>query len=177
MSEFSTNPSQGRTESETNVGRFLAQRGLLFMRESKEIGVVRGEGQEIQIETLILTCAKSSEQAGEVNYGLSLKVTDSSGDARAAFVDFDELDELLSAFTYIEQVAKKMAGEKRDETEIAYLTKDNIQFGIHHNKYDQKGFIRVSGHGSYGFLSIERLQDFKSYIRSAMNHLKSKGAS
>ena len=45
-------------------------------------------------------------------------------------IDFDESDELDRAITFICETSRKMAGERRDYTEVIYATKDNIQIRL-----------------------------------------------
>jgi len=46
-------------EKSTNVGRFLARRGVLLIKEFRDISAVKGEyGGKVSVSTLILSSAK-----------------------------------------------------------------------------------------------------------------------
>jgi hypothetical protein len=110
-------------EKSTNVGRFLARRGILLIKEFRDMSAVKGEyGGKVSVSTLILSSAQTTR--GDVQYGVKLEHTDEDGDIRGSgFLDYDEIAELIGAFDFIHSVANKMVGQQRDYTEVTYQTK------------------------------------------------------
>ena len=75
----------------TNVGRFLARRGVLLIKEFRDMSAVKGEyGGKVSVSTLILSSAQTTR--GDVQYGVKLEHTDEDGDIRGSgFLDYDEM--------------------------------------------------------------------------------------
>jgi len=112
-----------------------------------------------------------------VQYGIKLEHTDEDGDMRGSgFLDYDEIAELIAAFDFIHSVANQMVGQQRDYTEVTYQTKDNLKFGFYQSDGQQPGFIDVGGYGQSLFISVSKLQNLKSSIEAARQHLVSRGA-
>jgi hypothetical protein len=57
-------PKNDCTEDKsTNLGRFMAKRGVLLVKEFREISAVKGEyGGRVSISTLVLSSAKRPEE-------------------------------------------------------------------------------------------------------------------
>jgi len=163
-------------EKSTNVGRFLARRGVLLIKEFRDMSAVKGEyGGKVSVSTLILSSAQTTR--GDVQYGIKLEHTDEDGDIRGSgFLDYDEIAELIGAFDFIHSVANKMVGQRRDYTEVTYQTKDNLKFGFYQSDGQQQAFIDVGGYGQSLFISVSKLQNLKSSIEAARQHLMSRGA-
>jgi len=163
-------------EKSTNVGRFLARRGVLLIKEFRDMSAVKGEyGGKVTVSTLILSSAQTTR--GDVQYGIKLEHTDEDGDMRGSgFLDYDEIAELIGAFDFIHSVANKMVGQQRDYTEVTYQTKDNLKFGFYQSDGRQQAFIDVGGYGQSLFISVSKLQNLKSSIEAARQHLMSRGA-
>lgn len=164
-------------ESEgTNVRRFLAQRGVLVIRESRDIGRLKGQySDSINIASVLFSIIKGTTQ--DATFGVQLERIDSDGNTESsAFLDFDELAELIEAFDFISSVAPKMAREQRDYTEVSYSTKDNVKFGFYQKDGQQLAFVNVQAHGDSTFLPVEKLQQMKQSLVNAQTHLISRGA-
>jgi hypothetical protein len=165
-------------ESGTNVGRFLAKRGLLLMKESREIGTVKCDyGKKIAISSLLISAASSASSRGETNFGIRVEESDEYGQVQGgAFLDFDELAEFIGALSFVDNIAKQMLQQQRDYTEITYSTKDNVRFGFYQSHGQQQGFLDIKGYGDSVFLSIDKLQTAKQLVETARKYLLSRGA-
>lgn len=163
-------------EKSTNVGRFLARRGVLMVKEMREMTAVKGDfGGRIEISSIILSSAPSN--AGDVQFGVRLEQFDDEGDSQGSgFLDFDELSELIGALDFIAGVASKMLHEQRDYTEVTYQTKDNLKFGFYQMEGDQRAFANIDSYRGMMFLSLNRLQSLKKSIEAAKIYLVSRGA-
>ena len=171
-------PSQKEEKDEeksTNVGRFLAKRGVLLVKEFRDMPAVKGEYGKINVSTVILSAAQSTR--GNVQYGMKLEHIEDDGSTRASgFLDYDEIAEIIGAFDFINDVAQKMFGQQRDYTEVTYSTKDNLHFGFYQLHGEQQGYIDLSGYGQSLFMTVDRLQSLKRSIEAAKAHLISRGA-
>lgn len=170
----STNPEQAGTR----ISRFLANRGVIIIKEIREIGSMRCEHQaKLKAATMILATAKSSTRVSEKDPGIRLEAIDHREDEESAHLDFDESEELSKAITFIHEAAQRIAGEKRDYTESAFGTKDEIAIGFYQDvDQAQSAFNRLSRHAKSCFLEIGSLPMLKKLVEGARAHLIKKGA-
>jgi hypothetical protein len=95
----------------------------------------------------------------------------------SGFLDADEIEEFLGAMTYIQELAKSIAGQERDYTELTYSSKDNVRVGFYQgNKVNRQAYFDAGGNGRSVYLNFERLATLKQAIESARDHLVSRGA-
>jgi hypothetical protein len=160
----------------TNVGRFLARRGVLVMKEFKEFGKIRCEfGPTLTITTLILAIAQSLN--ADRTFGVKLECKDSDDRTDSSLLDIDEIAEFLHAIKYIFNIAKEVRGQARDYTEFIYSTKDGVRVGFYQRvDGQQQAFIDVSPRGETIFISFDRLREVFNTIKLAREHLIEKGA-
>lgn len=173
-----TNIAEGSAENQgTNVGRFLANRGVIVVKENKPVGRCKGEhGDAIIAETVVLSVIKGTKR--DTSYGVRLERTDQHGDIDSAvFLDFDELAELISAIDFISHTADQISNQVRDYTEVTYSTKDGAKFGFYHSDHGQLAFLKISDHRNSTFLPVSRLGVLKKIFQDSMTHLVSCGAS
>src|SRR5688500_18985813 len=92
----------------TSVSRFLANRAARVVEETRPVGRVKGEhGDVVSAETMILNVVKGTKK--ETTYGIRLERSNSNGDFDSAvFIDYDELDELISAIDFISSTATEL---------------------------------------------------------------------
>lgn len=161
----------------TNVGRFLANRGVIVVKENRPAGRCKGEhGDSIFAETLILNVIKGTKK--DTSYGVRLERVDQDGDTDSAvFLDHDELPELINAIDFITHTAEELSGQVRDYTEVTYSTKDGATFGFYHSDQGQLAFLKLSDHRSSTFLPVNRLGVLKQMLQDSRAHLQSCGAS
>lgn len=165
-------------ESGTNVKRFLSTRGLLIMKEFKDINVVKCHyGKKINISTAIISTMASPTIRNKVEYGVRFELIDEDErEAGMAFLDFDEFDELISALDFVNSLAQQMINQQRDYTEINFITKDSIKFGFFQSEGNQLGFINLDSYGDSAFVTLPMLEFVKKNIEYAKNYLVSRGA-
>mgnify|MGYP003584546996 CR=1 FL=1 len=166
----------GSVEQGTNVGKFLANRGVIVVKENRPAGRFKGEhGDSIVAETLIINVIKGTKK--DTSYGVRLERIDQDGDSDSAvFLDHDELPELINAIDFIAHTAAELSGQNRDYTEVTYSTKDGATFGFYHSDQGQLAFLKLSDHRSSTFLPIKRLGLLKQMLEDARVHLRSCGA-
>ncbi|MCX7017273.1 MAG: hypothetical protein NTW86_32705 [Candidatus Sumerlaeota bacterium] len=170
--------SDGAEASGTKVGRFLANRGVIIIKEIKEIGTLKCDyGSKIRVATVILTTAKGNARAQAKTFGVHLEILEDGNSKDTAFLDFDESEEFCSAITFIYEAAQRLGSERRDYTEAAFSTKDSIQIGFYQTtEGQQQAFIKLGLRGNSSFFQIASIQSFRNLIDAARTHLISEGA-
>ena len=122
-----------QNESEgTNVRCFLAHRGAIVIKETREIGKLRGSySDSIVVSTMIIAVVKDLTR--NTTYGVKLERLEgsNSGATSSVLLDFDELEEVMGAFDFIATSATELRAQQRDYTEVTYSTKDNARFGFY----------------------------------------------
>lgn len=176
MSNIAINEKHKADEPQTEAARFLARRGVLMMKEFREIGTIRCEyGKKITIKTLVITSAVMTK--GNVSHSIAFDLVNEDGiEVDNAYLDFDETEEFISAFDFIATRAKQMSNEVRDYTEVVYISKDGITFGYYQHEGHQQPFIRLHSYSDTAFLSFQWLQSLKRALETAKSHLISRGA-
>ena len=114
---------EGSPENQgTTVGRFLANRGVIVVKENRPSGRCKGEhGDSIIAEAVVLSVVKGAKK--DTSYGVRLERIDEHGDTDSVvFLDFDELTELINAIDFISQTAAQLSSQVRDYTEVTYST-------------------------------------------------------
>lgn len=160
----------------TNVGRFLANRGVIVVKETRPAGRCKGEhGDSVSAETVVLSVVKGAKK--DTSYGVRMERTDADGDMDSAvFLDYDELPELISALDFISNTAAQLANQARDYTEVTYSTKDSAKVGFYHSSQGQLAFLTLSDHRGTTFLPVHRLGVLKQIFQDSMSHLRTCGA-
>ena len=164
--------------SGTKVGQFLANRGVIIIKEMKEIGTLTCEyGKKIQAETLILRTAKSSTRVDDKTYGIKLEMQNDGDELDSAVLDFDETEEFCHAIQFIYDAAQKISNQRTDYVETYFSTKDKIKVGFFQlTDRRQQAFISLSPGGESCFLDTYLIPSFKQLIQEARDHLVKKGA-
>lgn len=165
-----------KEEPATEAARFLAKRGLVVMKQFREIGMVKCEfGTKLRFSTLIFAIAQGNH--GERTFGLKIEHTSTERYEESCFVDFDELKELLLAIKHLLGLAKQTATEKSDYTEFEYRTKDYLKVGFYQDTNGrQQAFLDVAPGGSMMFLGFNELRTVFDLIKSSREYLIEKGA-
>jgi hypothetical protein len=166
---------QEAQEVGTDLRSFMAHRGSVIVKESRPSGHVSGMyNAALEAETMILTKVKGAQK--DVAFGVVLKhkLIDGQG-STTAFIDFDEIDELMGALEFVETTAKELLGSTRDYTEVTYATKDNAKFGFYQDNGKQSAYLSLALHDTM-FLSFDGVDDLKLILSGAKNHLISCGA-
>lgn len=155
--------------------RVVAQKGLLTVREARAIGGLHDDqGHTLTIHGVVFTIIKRSRPA--VSHGVELERTDDEGNGTSAFLDFDELDELIASFDFIFTAATRMKSEERGSTEVAYATRDGVRFGFFQtDKRRQQAFISLDSR-NHLFLAVDRLTEFRAALQATRDYLTAAGA-
>ncbi len=160
----------------SNVRKFLAHRGAVVVKETRDIGKLRGNySDSIVVSTMIIGAVKGTTR--NTTYGVKLERSESDRGTSSVLLDFDELEEIKGAFDFIASTAFELSGKQRDYTELTYSTKDNARFGFYQDKQSQRAFAQLESRGDMTFLAIEQLSKLKELLTSAEAHLASRGAS
>lgn len=165
-----------KEEPPTAVGKFLAKRGLLVIKQFREIGKIEcNYGTTLVVSTLVLAVAKGS--TGEQTFGLKFEHESQDGLQESCLVDFDELKELLLAIKHLISLSDKTETEEFDYTEFEYQTKDFLRVGFYQEpKGRQQAFFDVSPGGSMMFIGFGDLRRIFELIKRGREYLIEKGA-
>lgn len=161
----------------TDVRRFLARRGAVVIKETRDVGSVNAlYSATLALSTMVIAVVK--DDIRDMSYGVKVERQDADRNSTSSvFLDFDEISELADAFDFIHSTAADMALKQRDYTEVTYSTKDNARFGFYQDKGRQQAFIALQPHDETTFLPAGDLIRLKSLLVKAKAHLESLGAS
>jgi hypothetical protein len=162
-------------ECGTNLRNFMTNRGAIIIKETRPIGAVDGEyGASLEVETMMLRIVRGAEQNDA--FGVVLTIKNQRNDsAEKVHLDFDEIEELVNALGVIRNTAEEIGRTKTDYTEVIYATKDNARFGFFQGDSQQMGFVNI-GYNGQMFQQVYDNERIERLLRSAVEHLRSKGA-
>ena len=161
----------------TKTGRFLAQRGVLAVKEQKPFGGFRGVyGGGITLNTIIISTIKGPSR--DISFGLRLDALDTADQSIGGVsIDFDELDELQAALSFMFKTADEFSVADRDYTEILYFTKDGAKFGFYQDvERNQLAFVNVDEYREAVFFDLSVFQGLSQALADVKNYLNSRGA-
>lgn len=161
----------------TEARRFLARRGAVVVKETRDIGIVPGlYVDDLLVSTMVIAVVKGAHR--DMSYSVKIERRDEEKNTTSsALLDYDEVSELLDAFHFISEKTLEMEGSQRDYTEVTYSTKDAARFGFFHNRGDQQIFVVLESHGDTTFLADYDFPKLRTLLEQAKLHLESKGAS
>ncbi len=161
----------------TNVRQFLARKGVIVVKETRGLGKLSGlYGDALLVSTMVVAIVKGGIR--DMSYGIKIERIDEEGEViSAAYIDYDELDELIEGFDFIKDTAVDLMRKYRDYTEVTYSTKDNAQFSFFQDtQQQQQAFIVLEPQGGMTFLIVDDLKKLKEILQSSKTHLESRGA-
>lgn len=169
-------PDNNTDEYHTNVERFLARRGLLVIKESREIGRQLCDAMTwISVETLILSIAK--ETSGDITYGVRFAREVNFTHLGDALLDFGELPEFIEAIDFIIAAASRVVEQHTDQIELRYLTNGGIGIGFEQIEGKKYAYLDLPGGAGKANLSLDHnFPELKKLVESAYRHLVTRGA-
>jgi hypothetical protein len=179
MSEIAADSGEpGPDRARTTIGQFLAHRGIIIIKETREIGALKCEqGRKVVAETVTLATAKGSKSMLGKTFGIRLEAPLDQGGGGSAVLDFDETEEFCHAVDFLHEAARRLAPLKTDHTEATFSTRDEIQVGFYQSTEQQQlAFIRVGDRGDLCFFQVASLPSFRRLIEAARSYLALKGA-
>jgi len=168
----------GSDRARTVTGQFLAQSGLIIIKETRGIGALKcEEGRKVVAETLTISMARGRKKMVGKTFGIRLEAPLEQGETRSAILDFDEAEEFCNAIQFLHEAAERLAPLRTDHTEATFSTKDMIQVGFHQSTEQQQlAFVQLGGRGDFCFFPVASLPSFKRLIEAARSYLVLKGA-
>src|SRR4051794_7289616 len=164
-------PAPAPPRDGSTMRRFLAERGVIIMKENRTIASVpTAYGAPLGVGAQVLVIVKNSER--QVSIGVKFEQAETTTHiGSAAFVDSDELDEFLGAFNFISTSATHMAHDVRDYTEVTYSTRDDVTIGFYQDGQKQQAFVKLGAGRPLMFFRIEALQTIRGAVVKALLHL------
>lgn len=165
------------THDGTKTSRFLAQRGALAVKELKPFGGFRGAyGGGLTLSSIIISVIKGPSR--DISFGLRLEAVDTSDQSLGGVsIDFDEIDELISALNFMLKTAAEFAQADRDYTEILYFTKDGAKFGFYQDvDGNQFSFVNIDAYRDPLIFEIVAFEGLSQAFADVKAYLASRGA-
>ncbi len=160
----------------TELGKSLNERGRLIKKEFREFAKLRSYSTTLTINTLIFSSPRSDTDRQSFGVKLDQEAEDSYDES--AFLDFDEMEELLRAIKFLYENAIEKEGQRGEYTEYIYSTRDDVQVGfLQEQDGKQTAFFDVEPGGSMMFLSFEQLREVFDGLKLAYQYLLDRGAS
>ena len=162
----------------TVIGRFLAHRGVIIIKETREIGALKCEqGRRVAAETLMLATVRGSRVRLGKTFGIRLEALDDHGGTQSAVLDYEETEEFCNAIQFLHEAGVRLAPLKTDHTEASFSTKDLIKIGFYQSTDQQQlAFIQLGDSGELCLFQVGSLLSFKKLIEAARAYLLLKGA-
>lgn len=162
--------------AETLLGRSLNERGLLMKREFRDFGDIKTTyAGVLSVKTLVISFPKSD--SSKKIYGVKVEQEETNGYDESAFLDFDELEELLRAMKYLYEVAGSDHESGSDYTELQYSTKGEVVVGFYRTTDGMiHSYFDVEPGGEMLFLSQPQFREIFSAIKHAYSYLVELGA-
>ena len=164
-------------ESTTRLGQFISRNGIILITERRDFGSVRlSPAGVVGVHSLIIGSAKEEKTA--VEHGVQIHCAEAPERFdKTRYVDFDEIEELLAALEYIDQLSMSVLRKDLDDTEVIYITRDRLAFGFGQFKtIGQAFFIRLDDFEDPIVLLDTSFMNLTRKIRNAADHLSSRGA-
>lgn len=171
------NNQSSSEEFVSSGGREFVQRGILLLREQRDIGTLRGtHGDKVKLITSISRVASIGKDS--VGYGVRFEHEDAEGNTQSScYLDFSVLAELVRVSGFLIAVAKRLIAEERDYTEVKYTIGDEIVCGFYQSNRQQSAFVCIDNNrGDNCFFLVPKYESFQSLVEAARTHLLSKGA-
>jgi len=161
--------------AKSRLEAFMSGTGRVLVRSFKPIGNLTAlYAGKLEIEGII---AYSPGEEDQRRRGLNIKATAaptstySRGDKSSAFIDLDELADLISSIDYIESAAVSMASTT-EYTEIDYRTRAGIKVGFYIDRGKVQRFIEVGTIRKVNtFLPEDGLKSIKNFLISGREYL------
>ena len=169
-------PAPAPAREGSTMRRFLAERGVIIMKEQRlAAGIPTSYGAPLQVASQILVIIKGTER--EISVGVKFEQSETNSQiGSAAFVDSDEIDELLGAFKFLISSATQMGHDRRDYTEITYTTRDDVTVGFFQDDQRQQAFVRLGTISPLMFFRIDAIQSIQAAVVSAREHVETRRA-
>ena len=164
-------------DTTTRIGQFISQNGIILMTERRDFGSVRlSPDGVVGVNSLIIGSAK--EETTAVEHGVQIHCAEAPERFDTTrYIDFDEIEELLAALQYIDQLSMSVLCKDLDDTEVIYITRDRVAFGFGQFKtIGQAFFIRLDDFEDRIILLDTSFMNLTRKIRNAAEHLSSRGA-
>jgi hypothetical protein len=167
LSQVLKDQPSAQQSPKTKLEAFTGESGAVIIKGYTEVGTVRSLGS-ISVSAMTFRNAK----LGQENKGLSISVTDAGAYTRPshAFIDYDEISELVSGIDYISKADTTLT--KLANFEATYSTKGSFKITVFNNSSGQNQVnISTGSLGNGIFLKMQDLAKLKEHIQAARNIL------
>src|SRR5260221_7843409 len=157
-----------KKEPQTKIEAFQAKTGSVLIKNYSEIGEIKGMGADVTVTSWEFTDPQSKSK----QQGISVSVKEHGRLEREerSFVDFDEIDSLLSGMDYVSKLSPESfklknfeaVYETRGKLRVTFLTPyQDIVAGVYVGSFSQ----------IYAFLTRDQFAKFRQLIDDAKSAL------
>jgi len=161
-------------EPPTKLEAFLARKGRLVIKDSYELGGIRGTGK-LDLDALAIYEPGAETQKTK---GIRIQITEAGRleTSNTSFLDLDEVETSSKAISYMLDTANKWKTAGRDAySEVIYSTKGDFKLGFY-QKASERGAFASSGYvgKADAFFELEELLHLKALLDKGLTVLGQK---
>ena len=159
---------------QSDLARLLKSSGSLLVKEEHSLPKLKTTfGNDIECSVFILRNL-STDSEGEIGLKLSRKEEYST---RSALLDFAELDGLSSSVKILQEKGIELCTvpsitpppNSKNSTEVDYISKDGLKFGVYVKKGKLNYAIQVSRTADWAFLKESSVTQLQTNIKTILN--------
>lgn len=158
-------------EPSTKLETFTVKTGTVIIKGYSDIGTIAAEyGAKITVHSQDLTNPSNTKLHSS---GIVITVKESGRLEREsrAFVDYDEIDSLISGIEYISKATKAITN--LEGFEATYKTKGYLKVTVFGTQYSTKAVISIDKiSATNAFVSLENLKKFQELVINAKTTIK-----
>ena len=161
-------PAQDTNALKTDIGVFEAQTGAVIIKGFGQIGSV-----SVGTDVISVRCKESKDvNTGHKAYGLVIEITGNNQQRERTFVDYDEIDSLLSGINYLSKITYDVT--PLPSFEASYTTKAGLRV-VANSARRQGGIQTFLQYGDQPriLLTSDQMTQLYGLIEQARNNLNS----
>ncbi|MFW9874924.1 MAG: hypothetical protein ACFFG0_17595 [Candidatus Thorarchaeota archaeon] len=161
-------------EPATKLEKFLSKRGRIIVKDYYKIGRIPGTYDTRMELTAIVIYEPGSELK---NKGIQIQVEKQEryGRTDTSFLDFEEVESLSKAVTYMTKLLSNWKGVNKEYTEVVFSTKGDFQIGFYQQGTERQIFASSGYVGKVScFFDSDNLSFVKKYLEEGLKILKEK---
>ena len=158
------------TSSKTKVEDFLKTQGRIIVKIVHDISTLNASyGATIDLTTVRIFRPLHVDESSD-GIRVEIKKDEDSDSSESAFLDLDEVDDLVDGLRYMAKIAAQSHGYKGDYTEVVFSTKGDLKVGFYVSSGKVNGFLTISY--STIHLDIKLLTSMAQLFESGKTYLK-----
>ena len=150
-------------EPKTKIAAFMAQGGSVYVRSFSAVGTVQGDsGGSVEVSAVVILRAS----AGATEHGIWIRVVEGDHGERTAYVDDDEVMDLVKGIDYVSRLDPSTL--PLHDYEATYRTRDGLLITVFSSARGTRAAVEIRGIPDRRvFLTTTMLANFRVYIAKA----------